>query len=135
MKKLRKFLFIAFAILLSHGLIAQKSNDSTSLPNNVLAKVWAAIQERDDLVLELNKKDSIITIYESEVNGDRLEISKLKLETENYQETVKQLEELVKIYEGELKSKDKEVKRAKRKGKIVAILEGVVILLLILKGV
>lgn len=115
----RTLLFIGILL----GPLKVLGNDTTKvvLPYWVAVKVFSELKERDNLVIVLNKQDSIITLYEQKTDGLEVAVKQLKLQAKDYKKIVVKLEDVVEIQKRELLDVRRKYRRNKQVSKIVGV--------------
>lgn len=106
-----------------------------SIPEPVVTNVIQELIIKDGLIVELNKKDSVVTIYKTFVDKQRQEIALLKLNEEDYKKIINGKDQLLEFAQAELKDQKKQVNKLKLKNVLLGLgvgIETIVVILLLL---
>lgn len=98
------------------------------IPTEIGRQMFKDVKERDQLRFELNKKDSIITMYALKDSLYKEEIRAYKLNASSYEKIVSSLEHVDEIRQEQLTDKNKEIRRAYA----IGVVELIIIILLII---
>lgn len=111
---------ITFLIVISSFLPSLAQEQSICLPDSVVGKIIDELLVKDHLQFTVNKLDSTLTVYKHTVDEGNKEITKLKLNAQDYQLVISNLREEVQLEKSEVKR----LKRKSIKEKIISFLEG-----------
>lgn len=124
-----RYIISLFFLLLSLASSAQ----DIAIPKQTLASMLKELEEYDIQKIELNKKDSIITIYAQRIEGKEEVIKELKLNAEDYEKSITSFGEKEVLYKEQISTFEKKIKKLGNTILELAIGIGVLLLALILK--
>lgn len=115
MDQLYKTLLLLGILLCPILCNAQDNRPDIILPYDIAVEVYAELKEKDNLVVILNKQDSIVTLYEQQKKGLIREVQQRKLQASEYKTTISKLEALVKVQDGKLLDLDNKNRKNKKR--------------------
>jgi hypothetical protein len=130
--------FVLALLPLQAQQVEMKQDGVVVIPSHIAEKVILDLEEKDRLVVELNKADSVIRVYEMEIASRGQLVREMKLTVDEYTVLVEKLEtemdNMAKDYSKSKKENRQKIRNLQLKNalvQIIAIGELVLIILLI----
>lgn len=129
---MKRLIGLFLGILLS---ISSPAQDTVTIPDSIAAKVIDELIIKDGMVIELHKKDSMLTVFANRIiNKDNI-IYEYKLKEDQYKLITSNNEEIKRVLLKERTDLKKQLRKEKLKKaftKVLVIAEAIIIVILVI---